>query len=585
MYRTLTLFILIALAIVGCSLSSGDDSTAEETEEPVIVIDNGETDPLPTNTPQPTNTPAPSNDDDGGADNDDDDNNGNSGSGNTGDDNDPICVVRTDWPTYTVVSGDTTSRIAQRTGTTTGAIANANCLSDASRISVGQQLRVPRQPDPDVVVQGFLSLSNYTRLDGDTYVLPGNGSVSLTWNSIPTTLSRVNYLLYPPDGLSYTVLGSDSNIFDGVAINWQLPANTTGFIIARGENSSGREVAISPQLKITTGSGSVVDGSIDISPIFGTDGNTILLEEGRNISVRWDEAANHPGMGQAEFVFYPSNNGNAISMGVDTNPSNGAAITWTVPQNITGRITVGGRFTDHNTVTAVERVVRSETGAEVKRGNIAVAPNLGINANGMLELESGTTVTVMWNDGPSFTEASSVTFYWGEVGIGGGSWIEIATDNNLGNGLSVEWGVPGPNTQGTIFAESTLNDGTRVISSVDEDFVTVVDSGNNQEIRGTISISPNNGTQGGWVQLTPGQQVTISWNNAPPFPEVTSATFYTAPTGTGSIGTAIGTDNNIADGTSITWTVPNNFGGHVYAEAGNGTDEYISQTASINTQN
>lgn len=56
------------------------------------------------------------------------------------------CVVRADWPVYTVVRGDTLNKIAQRYGTTAGILASANCLPNINTIYAGQQLRVPPAP-------------------------------------------------------------------------------------------------------------------------------------------------------------------------------------------------------------------------------------------------------------------------------------------------------------------------------------------------------------------------------------------------------------------------------------------------------
>lgn len=58
----------------------------------------------------------------------------------------PNCVARTDWPLYIVVSGDTLSKVAQRTGTTWPVLAHANCLVNPNLIYVGQGLRVPSLP-------------------------------------------------------------------------------------------------------------------------------------------------------------------------------------------------------------------------------------------------------------------------------------------------------------------------------------------------------------------------------------------------------------------------------------------------------
>lgn len=60
----------------------------------------------------------------------------------------PACEPRTDWVIYTVVAGDTLSRIARRINTTANELARANCLADANALDVGQLLYVPSLPPP-----------------------------------------------------------------------------------------------------------------------------------------------------------------------------------------------------------------------------------------------------------------------------------------------------------------------------------------------------------------------------------------------------------------------------------------------------
>ncbi|MCY4437266.1 MAG: LysM peptidoglycan-binding domain-containing protein [Chloroflexi bacterium] len=60
----------------------------------------------------------------------------------------PSCTPRTDWPTYTVQSGDTLYSIAQRSDSTQAIVQAANCLADPNKIFEGQSLRVPKQPAP-----------------------------------------------------------------------------------------------------------------------------------------------------------------------------------------------------------------------------------------------------------------------------------------------------------------------------------------------------------------------------------------------------------------------------------------------------
>lgn len=56
------------------------------------------------------------------------------------------CTPRSDWPIYTVDSGDTLASIAARTSSNVSALTAANCLTNANALLAGQQLRVPEMP-------------------------------------------------------------------------------------------------------------------------------------------------------------------------------------------------------------------------------------------------------------------------------------------------------------------------------------------------------------------------------------------------------------------------------------------------------
>ena len=62
------------------------------------------------------------------------------------------CTPRTDWPVYTVKSGDTLFGIAQATGSTVAELTYANCLPNPNLIVTGQKLYVPRLPQPAPIV-------------------------------------------------------------------------------------------------------------------------------------------------------------------------------------------------------------------------------------------------------------------------------------------------------------------------------------------------------------------------------------------------------------------------------------------------
>lgn len=130
MRQLIALILILAIASIACSLTAGDD-------EPTNVPRTNFGIPTPTATvsgglgaiPSATNTIV----------------------SNTGNTTNPTpCSIRTDWLTYTVVSGDTLSSIAVRSGTTTDALVAANCIGNADDLSVGQVVRVPAVPAPFV---------------------------------------------------------------------------------------------------------------------------------------------------------------------------------------------------------------------------------------------------------------------------------------------------------------------------------------------------------------------------------------------------------------------------------------------------
>jgi LysM repeat protein len=128
MRRLIVFALILAIASLACSLTSSSD-------EPTVVVRTSFSIPTATATLSsgigriPTSTSTAVN-----------------SSGNT---TYPTpCSIRTDWLTYGVISGDTLSSIAVRSGTTTDALFAANCLGNADQLSVGQILRVPAIPSP-----------------------------------------------------------------------------------------------------------------------------------------------------------------------------------------------------------------------------------------------------------------------------------------------------------------------------------------------------------------------------------------------------------------------------------------------------
>lgn len=98
---------------------------------------------------------------------------------------------------------------------------------------------------------------------------------------------------------------------------------------------------------------------------------------------------------------------------------------------------------------------------------------------------------------------------------------------------------------------------------------------------GTITITPSNTQEGGWVAIGDSQTVLIQWIEAPTA-QIKRADFYLAPTGTGTFDArqSIGSDSAAEDGASITWQVlPGGFTAHFWAEGYDETDSQVAHSA------
>lgn len=56
------------------------------------------------------------------------------------------CPIRTGWQHYTIQPGDTLGALAEQSGVTLNALAQANCIDNPDLIAVGQVLYIPRLP-------------------------------------------------------------------------------------------------------------------------------------------------------------------------------------------------------------------------------------------------------------------------------------------------------------------------------------------------------------------------------------------------------------------------------------------------------
>ena len=93
----------------------------------------------------------------------------------------PGCKKRDDWKLrYTVQPNDALAKIADRFKTNVAALVDANCLTDANLIRVGQELRVPGEFLPVQPAVECVPFELLTPMNG-TMAVEGDGELTFNW--------------------------------------------------------------------------------------------------------------------------------------------------------------------------------------------------------------------------------------------------------------------------------------------------------------------------------------------------------------------------------------------------------------------
>ncbi len=443
-----------AMLLSACSLSASRNDNSQETLpaqnsgvvpiDPILIIDDNaatteEAQIQPTSTPRPTSTPA--NTTSGGTSGS---TSGSTSGGTT------TCVIRTDWQIYTVVSGDTLSSIARRVNSTVNQLASANCISDPSRISVGQALRVPAQPIPPTQPAsqnqqvGRIFANLLLPVNGSVNVLPANQTVRLEWLEASFVgLSSVEFV-YVPRGTTQTIsLGVDSYLADGAVLNWYVPVNIDGRIVARSQiNTGGIRYSFDFLAVSQTGDTPLSIGFVTISPANTSNGVDYTFTEGTTITMSWTQlpVAN---VSRVEFYMAIASAGRPAPtlVGTDTNMADGVSTRLTLTNRSGGAVTAIAYKTNGTTVTTAQSVaVFVVPNREVTQGGVVSIYPTPRSENGVAILVEGSQVTLSWQDMPNIG-VSQVEFVY-LAGGGNTNPQSIGNDSNVADGIAVPWTVP-----------------------------------------------------------------------------------------------------------------------------------------------
>jgi LysM repeat protein len=537
MRRLLIAFILLAVFSTACTLSTVPPFVEPP---PILTEEVGQTitgTPTPTTTPSPTPTPTIT--------------------------RTPVvlpnCRVRTEWPIYVVAGGDTLGSIAGRINSTTNELVQGNCLSNPNLITPGQQIRVPRLPplpNPDTQA-GAIQVSPFILAEGGSYTVQANTTVTVSWPQARRDLTRIEFYSAPfTNNPPANLLGVDQFPGDGAAIPVTLPSAFQQQVFAIGYLPNGSRQLTANRIPVFAVD-SVQVGPPSFQPNLGREGDVTVLPFG-SITASWP-IGQLGSVSYVEFTLIRFGNQRQL-LGRDTNMSDGAQITFqggdAGPTGIHQFEAVAVRGSEIIGSSTVR--VRFQAVPAVQ-GNIVIAPLLDTDGD-IQVVEADRLVTLTWQNAP-VNQSSQFEFALFQ----NGSSISLGIDTNGADGVSITWRPSFGIENARIIASARLPIQTgQSIQSQEARIRVGATSGPTQQ--GNLVIVPTLRDDSGWQVVQIGSTVTITWAGAPTT-NVLRVEFYLTPTGTGMPLQLLATDDNPADGASVSWTVPGQLSAHLSAIA------------------
>jgi hypothetical protein len=271
----------------------------------------------------------------------------------------PNCVTRSDWPVYTVASGDTLGLIAEAINSTIGELASGNCLANPDTIFVGQQLRVPRLPAtlPPTVAPTATPSSRVPIFGQNLQAMTTSPSGNAWITTQPSILldagvvrdaDEVRYYASDiPQDPNAVLIGTDSDPFDGTRLSYTF--NTFDpqlYFWAVAQNEFGVSFSNTILVRYDPTFGRSNAGIVTIGPNIAFNGSVYTLSANRTVSLLWAQAPNNAV--RTEFFYVPSG-GTPVLIATDMNPADGATGTWVVPANALGTLYAAAVLPDGST--------------------------------------------------------------------------------------------------------------------------------------------------------------------------------------------------------------------------------------------
>lgn len=215
-------------------------------------------------------------------------------------------------------------------------------------------------------IQGDVVVSPYVRTEGSSYGLRTGSTVTLAWTQPPVgESSQAEFTLVTESG-AVTSLGLDTNLSDGVSVQWTVTPFTRGQIYAAsplpGQNRPFVESRRLPVFSIDIVIVEPAIGQIVASPIVRNENGLIVLAANTPVTLTWPEAPQTAEVTRVEFFLTPTGAGASPSLiGTDSNINDGASISTPFSQGVIGYLMARAYLSDGRTSeTATQIQIRVE---------------------------------------------------------------------------------------------------------------------------------------------------------------------------------------------------------------------------------
>ena len=397
---------------------------------------------------------------------------------------------------------------------------------------------------------GSSATSGYVVIN-DTSTTPA--SPSITSVSGPASVN---------EGSSATITVSTANVTDGTSLSWSINHGTSAagdFSSTSGTvtiNSNSGSFSI-PVVADSTTEGSetftvTVSGTASGTPVSGTSG-TITI----------NDTSTTPAAPAINTVTGPSsvNEGSSASITVATsNIPDGTSLLWSVNNGTTdgtdfgtssGSVTINSNSGSFSIPIADDHFTEgSETFTVTVGGTVSGTP------------VSGTSGSITINDTSLTPSVDSVT---GPASVNEGSSATInVTTTGIGNGVTLNWAVNNVSTQNADFSQTS---GTFQINSNAGSFSVPIVADSLTEGSQTFTVTVSGGPYGVSVSGTSGSITINDTSQGGPTYSITAP----ASIDEGVSGTVNVTTTNVANGTTLYWSVATPGGGDFATTSGNVT--------------